>query len=950
MKVLISLSWLVFAALLAGQPKAHWAYITPKRPEPPAVTSRTWPRNSIDHFILSRLERENLKPSREADKVTLLRRVSLDLTGLAPSPAEIDAYLADSSKDAYEKQVDRLLASPRYGERMAVEWLDLARYADTQGYQVDSLREMWPWRDWVIQAFNRNMPFDQFTIEQLAGDLLPQSTRQQQIATGFNRNHMINSEAGSIPEEFQFEYVADRAETTAAVWLGTTIGCARCHDHKYDPITQRDFYRFFAYFNNIPEKGLDGAAGNAAPVLQLPSDGQQRELDRLNLALVDGDKKLADAVVAPLLESWEKTKLGKLPPAPRGGLLAHYELDGSFSDLSGSYRHGRILRGEVGYDAGPVDRAATLNGVTEVETGVELPAAFSIAVWMKSAGLTQMTVLQNTEEPGGRRGFEMLLDDSRPLPPMNRGSHLIMRLVYQWPDDLIEIRSRDRITQKDWRHVAVTYDGSGKASGMRLFVDGKPLECDVLHDALSHPVLSRRHLGVGSAQLGAPYTGGFDDLRVYDRPLTQDEIEALAVNEPARAILLKQADRRSKEEKESLRAYFLTHDAPPELRRSYAEYVSTLAARNALNYNIPSVMVMREMEKPRDTFVLARGDYRNKTEKVTPGVPSALSPATSDAAPNRLGLAKWLVDPSNPLTARVAVNRYWQMYFGVGLVKTSEDFGSQGEAPSHPELLDWLATEFVRTGWDVKKMQRLIVTSAAYRQASAVTPELLEKDPENRLLARGPRFRLQAEMIRDNALAAAGLLAEMAGGPSVFPYQPEGLWEELSVGDVYSAQVYSQSHGKDLYRRSVYTFWKRTVPPAALATFDAPGREKCIVRRMPTNTPMQALALMNDPTFVEAARAVAQRAMKEAGADPAGRADFVFRLATSRKPSQSEQRTLVDLARRNIARYSRDPEAARKLLHTGESQADSKLDPAELAGWTTVASVALNLDETITKE
>ncbi len=923
-----------------GKTGAHWAYAAPIRLEQPGVTDRRWPRNPIDYFILNRLEREGLGPSPEADKITLLRRVSFDLTGLPPTPEESQRFLEDSSPGAYESLVDRLLDSPHFGERMAMEWLDLARYADTHGYQIDSEREMWPWRDWVVNAFNRNMPFDRFTIEQLAGDLLPNATEEQQIATGFNRNHMINSEGGSIPEEFQVEYVADRVETTAAVWLGTTLGCARCHDHKYDPISQRDFYRFSAYFNNVPENGLHNAMGNATPVLQLGT-ADHLQLDRLNGLLAEREPKIAEAAVMPLIAAWEKTGLTAAPSPPRLGLLGHYEFDGSLSDISGNYRRGRVMRGEVAYDEGPVNRAATLNGVTYIQTGVELPAAFSIALWTKSEGLTQMTVLQNTEEPAGRRGFEMLFDDSRPLPGQDRGVHIVFRLVDAWPNNRIEIRTRERVSQKDWTHITVTYDGLGKASGIRVFLNGKPIECMVVRDALSGSAISRRPLEIGNSELGVPFQGQLDDLRVYQRPLAQEEAGILAEEEPLRAILFQPAAARSKDQLETLRRYFLTHGAPEDLRRAYSEYQSMLTQRDALQRSMPTVMVMKEMEPARDTFILAHGDYRSRMEKVAPGVPAALSPSPVTVPPDRLGLARWLVDSSNPLTARVIVNRYWQMYFGTGLVKTAEDFGSQGEPPSHPELLDWLATEFIRTGWDIKRMQRLIVTSAAYRQSSASTAAMLERDPENRLLARASRFRLPAESIRDNALAASGLLNPKIGGPSVFPYQPAGLWEEITTGAEYTAQVYTQSHGEDLYRRSMYTFWKRTVPPPALTVFDAPDRDKCTVRRTMTNTPMQALVLMNDPTYVEAARALAERALSTKPPNrPEQRAALVFRLATSRDPSDSERRVLVDLAALNIARYRREPEEARKLLGVGEAKADGRMDAAELAGWSIVASVA----------
>ena len=931
---------------LAGVASAqHWAYVAPIRPEPPKVTNPQWPRNAVDRFVLNRLEQEGLRPSPEADKNTLLRRVTLDLTGLPPTPAELQAFLSDASPNAYEKVVDRLLASPRYGERMAIEWLDLARYADTQGYQLDSQREMWPWRDWVINAFNRNMPFDQFTVEQIAGDLLPRATQNQKIATGFNRNHMINSEGGSIPEEFQVEYVVDRVETVSTVWLGATLGCARCHDHKYDPFKQRDFYRFFAYFNNITEAGVDGATSNAWPFMPIASAGQQRELDRLNSGIAEREPKIAPETVSPLIAEWEQTAAAALPPSPRRGLIADYDLNGNFNDLSGAYHHGRVLSGEVRYGPGSVDRAATLNGVTRVDTGVQLPSAFSIALWEQTDGRKQVTLLQNTEDAVSRRGFEMLVGEPRPLPGTNRGSHLIFRIVNRWPADLIEIQTREPITQNKWHHLVFAYDGSLKASGTRVFLDGRPIACDVIHDSLSGPAVSSRSLEIGNPDLGVPYNGRLDDLRIYSSQLSEAEVGVLALHEPARAILFKPEASRSKEEKDSLRRYFLTYHAPKDLRTTYSELVTLTAERDTLNRAIPTVMIMEERDKPRDTFVLARGDYRTPREKVTPGTPTVLPPPPSDAPANRLGLARWIVDPSNPLTARVTVNRYWQLYFGKGLVKTSEDFGSRGDAPTHPKLLDWLATEFIRTGWDVKAMQRLIVTSATYRQSSRVSADLLEKDPGNRLLSRGPRFRLPAETIRDSALFEAGLLDDRIGGRSVFPYQPDGLWEELSVGDLYSAQVYVQDHGIDLYRRSLYTFWKRTAPPPSLTAFDAPDREKCTASRILTNTPMQALVLMNDPTYVEAARVLASKALKTP--DPA---DFLFRAVLTREPSAAEKSMLNALAERNVVKFRQNPQAASKLVRVGESPADPNLDLAALAGWTTTASVVLNLDEAITKQ
>src|SRR5262245_14080189 len=945
--------------------ETHWAYAPPKRSALPAVKNAAWTRNAIDAFVLSRLEREGLKPSPEADRTTLLRRLTFDLTGLPPTTAELDNFVSDSSPDAYEKQVERLLGSPRYGERMAMQWLDLSRYADTHGYHIDSHRDMWHWRDWVIGAFNHNLPFDQFTTEQLAGDLLPNATAEQKLATGFSRNHMINFEGGAIPEEYQTEYVVDRVETTSAVWMAMTMGCARCHDHKYDPIRQKEFYQFFAFFNTIPEKGLDGTTGNAQPMIQLPSAEQAIELKRLKQEIKLREEALSEAKVDPLFDKWqqkwnESRNLSTLPSPDK--LLAHYEFDGHLSDTSGHYNHARTLRGEVTFGPNAVGLGGEFNGETHLTFGnvgdFERDQPFSVAFWFNKGGSAgqELTVLEKLNDRQG--GYELWFDGSVPIGDLKRGSYLYVRLVYRLADDSLQgirVKTKDRIRIGSPQHLVLNYDGSGKAAGVHLLLDAKPIEVEVLQDQLKESIRNSGSLEIGNKAFGNPYRGNLDDLRIYERELTLPEIEQLAFHEPIRALLWIQPhkplnENQKKARREKLRDYFLTYEAPEEYRRTYAELTQLKKEKAARDKVVPTSMVMEEMEKPRETHVLGRGDYRNLGEKVQPGVPSSLPPLPAGAPPNRLSLARWLCDPSHPLTARVAVNRYWQMYFGHGIVKTAEDFGSQGESPVHAELLDWLATEFVQTGWDIKRMQRLIVTSAAYRQSSHVTPELVEKDPENRLLARGPRFRLPAEMVRDNALAASGLLNSEIGGPSVSPYQPKGLWEEMAFGDVFSAQTYVQSAGKDLYRRSMYTFWKRTVPPPSLATFDAPDREKCTARRALTNTPLQALVLMNDPTYIEAARALAQRTLLEVGGSSAKRVQFAFRQATGRAATVEEVQLLGSLAQKQTAIYQRDRQAAKELVHVGESSASAKLNPSELAAWTVVASSILNLDETITKE
>ena len=737
----------------------HWAFVPPERPAMPPVRNQNvhnekWVRNPIDRLVLARLEREGLKPSPEADRATLLRRLSFDLTGLPPTPAEVDAFLADKDPNAYQKQVDRLLALPQYGERMAMQWLDLARYADTHGYHIDSQRDMWKWRDWVIDAFNRNLPFDRFGIEQLAGDLLPNATVQQKLASGFHRNHMINYEGGAIPEEYQAEYVADRVDTTANVFMGLTLGCARCHDHKYDPISQKDYYRFFAYFNTIAEKGLDGKSGNAAPILELPTAAQASEVAWMQQAIAGHEAALPEKDMQALLTVWQKTRLATLPEPPRDSLLAEYAFEKSLADSSGNQRDGRPIKGSTPFIAGRPGQSAGFNGEAHIEFPAFNAQRFAVAFWVRSGAMPEMTLLE------GGPGFEIGVEESHPQPDAKRGSPLYVEFQgRRWHSDAILFGAQ-------WHQVTLNFDNNQPS----LFLDAKPARMDPVGEAASLPA---GPLAIGNPHKGKPLKGDLGSLRIFGRTLTQADAEALALHEPVRYILAQDETKRTKEQNQRLLDYFLSYDAPADLRRVYAELNSLKAGLAQARKDIATVQVMAEMAKPRATFILGRGDYRNPGVQVTPGVPTMLPPLPRDAPGNRLGLAQWLFSPQHPLTARVAVNRYWQLHFGIGLVKTTEDFGAQGDAPIEREVLDWLATEF-QSNWDVKAMQRLIVTSATYRQSSQVTAELLEKDPENRLLARGPRFRLPAEMVRDNALAVSRLLNRNIGGPSVFPYQPPG--------------------------------------------------------------------------------------------------------------------------------------------------------------------------------
>jgi hypothetical protein len=927
----------------------HWSFAPPVAAAVPKVRHASWPRNAIDNFVLAKLESEQMVPSGEADKITLIRRVTFDLTGLPPTPAAVDAFLADKSKTAYEKVVDRLLASPHYGERMGLDWLDAARFADTHGYHIDAGRDMTKWREWVINSFNQNKPFDQFTIEQLAGDLLPNASTEQKVASGFNRNHMINFEGGAIPEEYHTAYLIDRVSTTTTVWLGLTVACAQCHDHKFDPISQKDFYRLYAFFNNVPENGLDGSKGNAQPVLEMPNAEQAATLAKLKAELRAAEEK-QKAVEDSLAAEQVKWETG-LPPAAGSepsGMLLRFSLDGVLEGESSA--QGKVSAAFQNTNSPVWTAKSEVRGIqldgneksflsTDSPVDLERTNEFSYGCWVKQNNQGMGTLLSKMDDARSKRGFDLFVADGK----------LFFHLIHSWPEHALRVSSKAKLRKDEWAHVFATYDGSSKSSGVKLYINGKEAKLEVADDTLDGTVRNEARFNLGKRSDSSPLTGSLADVRVYGRALKPGEVAMLA-DAPNLQLARLPRNERTAEQNEAIKVYFRDHHYPAfaEARKSTEQ---ARKAKDEFEASIPTTMVMSEMEKPRDTFMLLRGQYDKPGEKVTMGVPAALPPMPTGAPTNRLGLAEWLVSPVQPLTGRVIVNRYWQMYFGTGLVKTVEDFGAQGEWPSHPELLDWLAVEFIKSGWDIKRMQRLIVTSATYRQASTLTPALALKDPENRLLARGPRFRLQAEFIRDEALAISGLLNDEIGGNSVSPYQPAGLWEELMSredGKKWTAQTYVQSHGQDLYRRTMYTFWKRTSPPPTLTTFDAPDRETCTVRRQRTNTPLQALVLMNDPTYIEASRKLAERLMKEARSDK-DRVTLAYRLAMGRAPKAGEIRVLLKLYEEQLKAYRANDQAAAKLLGVGESGRNESLNSAELAAWTVVASTVLNLDETVTK-
>jgi mono/diheme cytochrome c family protein len=922
----------------------HWAFVTPKRPTVPNVEGA---QNPIDTFVRERLLREKLAPSPEADRTTLLRRVSLDLTGLPPSLDELDSFLADRSPNAYEKVVDRLLASPRYAERMAMIWLDAARYADTNGFNNDEDRTQWPWRDWLIGAFARNLPYDRFVIEQLAGDLLPGATIDQKVATAFLRNQVHNTEGGIIPEEYRIEYVADRVHTTATVFLGMSMQCARCHDHKYDPITQREYYQFFGFFQNIADRqaSYSNFVG-AEPYIRVPSTDQRDRLAKLDAERAELEKQIRDreASADAAVLAWERALTDADRERIRGaGILLGVSLDeskGATVATSDNAVKGTV-RGNAKWTAGKTGGAFDFDGQSfiEIAAGPKFDGnAFSVSAWVYPATNDLLAIASRMDDGAAHRGWDMLLENGK----------VSTHLVHHWPDNGLKVVTKKAITSNAWHHILMTYDGKRKGAGVRIYVDGKLEPTDVTNDKLRDTIRTDKPLHIGRRGASLPFKGKIDDLRIYGLELSAENAGYLASGKSPDLIgslLAIAADKRTPAQQSAIRRFYL-ENIDGDHGRLKAALAETTQQRSQIEKALPALMVMEEMPTPRDIFVLKRGQYDRPGDKVTVGVP-AVFPSLQSAAktPNRLDLAKWLVSAEHPLSARVAVNRWWEMYFGVGLVKTVEDFGTTGDYPSHPDLLDWLATELVRTGWDIKAMQKLIVTSATYQQSSAMTKASLERDPENRLLARGPRHRLSAESVRDNALAISGLLVERLGGPSVKPYQPAGLWEDVTVE---RRGKYVADQGESLYRRGMYTFWKRTCPPPGLMTFDAPNREVCVARRSTTNTPLQALVLLNDPTYIEAARKLAEQ-MLRGGTTVESQLTIGFRRAIGRTPSDEEARLLLKIHAGALARFQADNAAARELLKIGNAPADASLNETDLAAWTIVASTILNLDETITK-
>jgi hypothetical protein len=929
--------------------EGHWAYISPKQTALPQPKVK-WGNNPIDTFIAARLQAEGLKPSSEAAKEILLRRVSFDLTGLPPTLKELDDFLGDKSLEAYEKTVDRLLASKAYAERMTLHWMDVARYGDSSVHHADGPRTMWPWRDWVIDAYDKNKSFKDFAIEQLAGDLMPDASMGQKVATGFNRNHGTTDEGGLIEEEYRVEYVVDRVKTTGNVFLGLSMECAQCHSHKYDPISQKEYYQFFAFFNNNADRGKQSRGGNAPPMINVIAPNNLKQQKDAEAKVKAANQKLAERKknAGSDFEKWAIEAAKKItdPPEEPSGLFAHLPLD-EFKDRKSAdlvnaknevkwEGKGRTVSGKIA-SAFRVEG----NGFVNVK-GIKPPEwnqPFSYGCWVKpDAGNANGAVFSKMNEGNAYRGFDIWLQAGAP------GTHII----HKWQDNAVKVVGKQKVKAKTWSHIFVTYDGTGKASGTKVYMNGKVLGHNVEADGLSGTIQTPNDFRIGRRSGSAQANNvEIDDVRLYNRTLTASEVAVIAGNNPIAPLLALAPDKRDAKQKSELLNHYLNN-----IDKAYQKI--TTDKRNAEKEIAQSSkskvtsMIMGDMSKMRATYLLERGHYEHpkKDEIIKPGVPAFLPPLPEGAPPNRLGLAQWLTRPDHPLTARVAVNRYWSLLFGKGLVTSVSDFGTQGEWPSHPELLDWLAVDFVKNRWDIKRTIKQIVMSATYRQTSKVTPKLIAQDPNNILLARGPRFRLQGEFIRDNALAVSGLLVNKVGGPGVKPYQPPGLWNEVSLGGNVR---FKQDSGDGLFRRSMYTYWKRSAPAPSMTIFDAPTREKCMVERPRTNTPLQALVTLNDPQFLEASRHIAKRIMKEGGKTPRERVEYAYRLVTSRKPKPIVSQILVGAFNEELENYKKNNEAAGKILTIGATKRDESLNAPEHAAWTIVASIILNLDEVITR-
>lgn len=942
--------------------KDHWAFIKPESHEIPKIKNKAQAVNPIDNFVLAKLEPMNLTLSKKADKETLLRRASLDLTGLQPTLEEIDAFLKDDSPNAFEKQIDRLLASEKYGEQRALDWMDLARYADTHGYSVDRYRDVSPWRDWVIESFNENMSYDKFILWQIAGDMLPNATREQKLATTFNRLHPQNMEGGIIDEEFRVEYVADRSHVMGQGFLGLTMECAKCHDHKYDPISQKNYYEMFSFFNNVDETGLI-SWDNATPVpaMMMPTDEQEKVLAYLETLVDDTESALENTIVTEnkKAENWISNEEYKSIPSARkpSKLVAEFNFDNEklINAVGGNGKHKVQMRQQFAknepavFKKGANGKGLYMDGDTWLDLdkmGIYQRAeAFSIAIDVFIPEDLETGVIfhkMNSPELHCFRGYHLKLKDNK----------LEVLLAHVWPDNAIVVESLENVPKEKWVQLTMTYDGTSKANGVSIYTDGKKLKTKTVFDNLykdiifhglqlyeNSPIIEPG-LRIGAVWRGKGIRGAVvDNLMVFEKELTEIEVMQISNSELLDAIKQKSPSSLTGNEKQMLSNYYLSVNSKPYNRLLDKLEKERLVLADSTD-KVKQIMIMKETPEPRQAYILDRGQYDSPTDSVFPNTPEEIFAFPEEFEKNRIGLAKWITHPDNPLTARVTVNRYWQNIFGTGIVKTAEDFGNQGELPSHPKLLDWLAIQFIESGWDVKALHKLIMLSNTYQQSSIASEELMEIDGENRLLARGPSKRLSGEMLRDNVLYASGLLNETIGGESVHPYQPPGLWRV--TGDTYP-----QGEGEELYRRSMYTIWKRAVPHPTISTFDVPSRDLCTTRRQETNTPLQALVLLNDPTFIEAARVLGKN-MTEYDSIGEG-ISKTYKKLTGRTIKQDELAILSHLQNSELEKFKQNKAKAQGWISIGEDKIDPNDDIALVAANAVVASTIINSDAFITK-
>ena len=938
--------------------KPHWSFVPPKKTRLPKVQDASWVQQPLDQFILKRLEAEHMKPSDPASKETLIRRVTFDLTGLPPTLEEIDQFMADDSPEAYEKLVDRLLASNAYGERMAADWMDVARYADSDGYLDDKHREFYPWRNWVIEAFNENMPYDQFITWQLAGDQIPEASKESTLATAFNRLHKRNSEAGIVFEEYRVEYVADRTNTLGTGILGLSLECARCHDHKFDPISQKEYYQLFGFFNSTFEMGsaIYGPEQVPGPSLLLSSELEDEQIAEIT-QMIDEMEKGAEQhqLESKAFEAWlsDVDEDLEIQKGVEQAMVAYYPFDqvvGNQGDFRTSNRLDVKLPAKLIqpiHKEGFKGKGLFVSDYNRITLGEKVgwydrTDDFSFELAVKPDTIyPEVGILWHCESIRlGLKGYSLHLRDNRVQFVMARA----------WPYNTLQVTTEKPLPPGEWSHISVTYDGSSKAEGITIYIDGVEQAVDIDYDQLYKSILFEPDIhtyGFSGITLGArdkfiPFKhGGLDEIKIYDRKLSSLEVLYSFSPEQTRNLVQQKGS-----QKELLRDHFYTF-VDEESRALQSDLKHLRDQENAIVTDIKEIMVMGDLPEPRPTYVLDRGVYDARGEQVEPSTPASVLPFGTDFPKNRYGLTQWIFDDENPLTARVYVNRIWQMHFGKGLVSTSDDFGAQGSLPSHPELLDWLAVHFMESDWDIKALHKLVVTSATYMQDSRISDEMLEKDPENILLSRGPRYRMPAEMIRDNALSVSGLLVTHQGGESVYPYQPDGLWDGLTTK--HWAYRYLQEDGNGLYRRSLYTIWKRASPPPFMQIFDVNDRGTCIVNRRLSSTPLQALNLLNDPQFVEASRVLAQKLL-ETEEDSKARLEKAFRLLTGRKPDRVEQTMLIEFYEEELEHFSRDRKQALAYMDNGYRDWDDHLNVSEIAALGVVVNSIMNTSEAYTKK